>query len=82
MMRALEDILEGEIIFALDVVLVDIIVFISNTGYAYALCIALLIDDEAAEVVLAVTAGVEGEEVQPSLCARAKKLENDLGELD
>ena len=82
MMWALEDILKREIVFALDVMLIDIVVFVGDSGDAYALGVAFFIDDEAGEVVLGVAAGVEGEEVQSSLCACAEKLEDYLGELD
>ena len=82
MMGALEDILKREIVFALYVMLVDIVVFIGDSGDVYALGVAFFIDDEAGEVVLGVATGAEGEEVQFSLCARAEKLEDYLGELD
>ena len=81
-MWALEHILKRKIIFAFYIMLVDIVVFICNSGDAYALSIAFFVDDEAGEVVLGVAAGVEGEEVQSSLCACAEKLKDDLGELD
>lgn len=69
---ALEYILKGEIIFALYILLIDVVVFIGDSGYAYALCIAFLVYDEAAEVVLGIAAGVEGEQVQSSLDAPAE----------
>ncbi len=62
-MRTLKHILQGKIILALDIVLVDIVVFIRNTGNADALAVAFLVDYQAAQVVLAVAAGMEREQV-------------------
>jgi len=69
---AFEYILQGEIIFALYILLVDIIVFIGDAGYAYALCITFLVYDQARQVVLRIAAGIQGKEVQPSLYAGAE----------
>jgi hypothetical protein len=46
-MGAFEYIFKGEIVFALDVVLIDVVVFVGDSGDTDALGVAFLVDNEA-----------------------------------
>lgn len=54
MRRVLEDILKGELILTIEVTLLDVVILVGDPRDTDALCIAFLVNDQAAEVVLAI----------------------------
>lgn len=81
MRRILEDILEGQLILAIEVTLLDVVILVGDPRDTDALGVAFLVDYEATEVVLAIWPRAQREEVESALGARAEELEDQLGEL-
>lgn len=74
MRRVLEDIFKGKLMPAIKVTLLDIVVLVADTRNADTLSIPFLIDDQAAQIVLVISAWNQRKKIEPTLSTCTKKL--------